>query len=188
MHIPDYMPVLQRGAHRHPSQGACVMEYVSLLAGEEWSDYPSCTTHHVARLAQFVNDRLTDDERNDVMIPMIPVIMRTAGLDMTAKIAALFRESDRLMVAAAKQNLNATWISPTVTFNEVGAEKPITTVSTGVTYSWSSLGESRRLTEALTSNLRAILDEYAKQIEDEEPTVTPEVVEAAVTLLVEARS
>ena len=41
--LPDGMPVLSRGRHRTPRRGACFMEFASLLAGERWSDHPSCT-------------------------------------------------------------------------------------------------------------------------------------------------
>ena len=32
--VPEGMPVLTAGGHRGPEHGACVMEYVSVLAGE----------------------------------------------------------------------------------------------------------------------------------------------------------
>jgi hypothetical protein len=41
--LPELVPVLSRGKHRSAGQGACFMELVSLLAGEQWSDHPACT-------------------------------------------------------------------------------------------------------------------------------------------------
>ncbi|HWU22742.1 MAG TPA: hypothetical protein VN088_14500 [Nocardioides sp.] len=41
--IPDGLPTLSRGSHLVDEGRACVMEYVSVLAGERWSDRPACT-------------------------------------------------------------------------------------------------------------------------------------------------
>jgi hypothetical protein len=53
---PSGMPLLSAGAHRRPTEGACVMEYVSVLAGARWSDHPRCTDPALAELARRVND------------------------------------------------------------------------------------------------------------------------------------
>lgn len=70
MNIPDSMPTLSADSHKPGSGKACVMEYVSLLAGEEWSDAPRCTHPLLASAAQSVNDKLRDDERH-VLVPLI---------------------------------------------------------------------------------------------------------------------
>ena len=70
MSIPNALPTLSAGAHRPHEGKACVMEYVSLLAGEAWSDTPSCTYRPLARAAQVVNDRLSDDDRH-LLVPLI---------------------------------------------------------------------------------------------------------------------
>jgi hypothetical protein len=44
---PALVPVLSAGRHRTPRTGACFMEFASYLAGERWSDHPTCT--HPAR-------------------------------------------------------------------------------------------------------------------------------------------
>src|SRR5690349_23921158 len=54
--VPPVMPVLGRGKHRTPREGACLMEYVSVLAGSDFTDRPRCTAPAVARLARCVND------------------------------------------------------------------------------------------------------------------------------------
>ena len=76
--MTDYMPVLSSGFHDDPSQGACVMEYVSLLAGEPWSDTPACTHPVLARAAQVVNDNLTDADRH-LLVPLIGRLFGTTG-------------------------------------------------------------------------------------------------------------
>jgi len=61
--VPAGLPVLSRGRHRDPEQGSCLMEYVSVLAGERFSDRPRCTHPALARLAQQVNDTVADTAR-----------------------------------------------------------------------------------------------------------------------------
>ena len=68
--IPNSLPTLSAGPHEPGSGKACVMEYVSLLAGESWSDTPQCTYHPLARAAQIVNDYLDDSHRN-LLVPLI---------------------------------------------------------------------------------------------------------------------
>ncbi|MDQ2758707.1 MAG: hypothetical protein M3Y71_19475, partial [Actinomycetota bacterium] len=46
------------------------MEYVSLLAGEEWSDRPDCTHPLLAHEARTVNDELTDRDRH-LLVPLV---------------------------------------------------------------------------------------------------------------------
>lgn len=50
------LPVLSCGKHSDPRDGACLMEYVSVLAGEKFSDHPRCTGRLLAHLARMVND------------------------------------------------------------------------------------------------------------------------------------
>ncbi|WP_203568826.1 hypothetical protein [Aestuariimicrobium ganziense] len=77
--IPDGLPVLSRGSHRDPRHGACFMEMASYLAGERWSDHPSCTHPGVAALARMVNDEL-DDEHRQHITALIPDVV---GLNPT---------------------------------------------------------------------------------------------------------
>ncbi len=80
--VPDGVPVLSRGRHRSPRQGACFMEFASFLAGERWSDHPSCTHPLLAQLAQHVNDSLSDRERQQ-LVPLIPWVVGRRGDDRT---------------------------------------------------------------------------------------------------------
>jgi hypothetical protein len=63
MHVPAALPVLTRGKHRKPRNGACLMEYVSVLAGESFSDRPDCTDRTLAAVARAVNDYSDDAMR-----------------------------------------------------------------------------------------------------------------------------
>jgi hypothetical protein len=80
--VPDGVPVLSRGRHRSPRRGACFMEFVSFLAGERWSDHPSCTHPLLAQLARQVNDSLSDGDRQQ-LVPLIPSVVGRRGDDRT---------------------------------------------------------------------------------------------------------
>lgn len=60
--VPETLPILSRGKHLNPRDGACVMELVSVLAGERWSDHPRCTHPALAELARLVNDALPEGD------------------------------------------------------------------------------------------------------------------------------
>lgn len=57
------LPHLEVGKHTGPEQGACLMEYVSVLAGQRFTDRPACTPGGVAVVARRVNDAVTDRAR-----------------------------------------------------------------------------------------------------------------------------
>lgn len=76
--VPPGLPALSRGSHRHPTQGSCLMEYVSVLAGEPFSDRPGCTHPVLAELARKVNDRIGDSVRSRLAL-LAPELIGTAG-------------------------------------------------------------------------------------------------------------
>ena len=80
--VPLGVPLLSRGRHRTPRKGACFMEFASYLAGERWSDHPSCTHPLLAQLARQVNDRIGDDERQRLS-PLIPLVVGRLGDEST---------------------------------------------------------------------------------------------------------
>jgi hypothetical protein len=73
--IPDGLPSLAGGAHIPEDGEACVMEYVSVIAGEDFNDLPECTDQRVAVAAWTLNDNLTDSDRH----MLIPFISRLAS-------------------------------------------------------------------------------------------------------------
>jgi hypothetical protein len=77
--VPEMIPVLSRGKHRRPEDGACFMEMVSVLGGNRWSDNPPGTHPLLAHLARLVND-FTSDARRPMLSPMVPSVI---GLDDT---------------------------------------------------------------------------------------------------------
>lgn len=80
--LPDGIPVLSRGRHRTPRRGACFMEFASLLAGERWSDHPSCTHPLLGELARQVNDHVSDAGRQQ-LTPLVSSVVDRHGDDRT---------------------------------------------------------------------------------------------------------
>lgn len=74
--VPAGLPILSGGGHDQPSEGACFMEYVGLLAGEKWGDNPECVADALVTTMQGLNDTLTDQNRQY----LAPLLTRTIGL------------------------------------------------------------------------------------------------------------
>ncbi len=74
--MPASLPVLRRGRHRRPEQGACFMEYTSLLAGEVFGDRPGCVDAGLAAVLRGANDDLPDAQRRR----LLPLLGRSIGL------------------------------------------------------------------------------------------------------------
>ncbi|THI97932.1 hypothetical protein E7Z54_14200 [Nocardioides sp.] len=92
------MPVLSRGRHRWPRRGACFMEFASLLAGERWSDHPSCTHPLLGQLARQVNDCTSDAGRHQ-LVPLIPSVVGLRGDDRTSLTVAVAVAASALLDA-----------------------------------------------------------------------------------------
>ena len=103
--IPNLVPVLSRGKHRRPRQGACFMEMASYLAGERWSDRPRCTHPLLAGLARMVNDHTTDDGRSR-LVPLVPSVIGQVSADprVDARIGWRCATVALPVVAAERQN------------------------------------------------------------------------------------
>jgi hypothetical protein len=103
------MPVLSRGKHRNPRRGACFMEMASFLAGERWSDHPSCTHPLLAHLARLVNDSVTDAARSR-LIPLIPSVVGLASDDLRVDATIALRSALAALpvAAASRQHVLAT--------------------------------------------------------------------------------
>lgn len=83
---------LSSGSHASIEQGACIMELVSWVAGEAWSDTPECACPVLCAFMQSWNDSLPDAERDALLRPLIP---RLVGTRATPEI-----EERRAMMAA----------------------------------------------------------------------------------------
>lgn len=89
INIPDGLPSLAHGGHFQTEGKACVMEYISVLAGEEFSDTPACTNRHLTLAAQELNDLLRDEDRH-LLVPFIGRLM--AAREDTPEIDRAFRD------------------------------------------------------------------------------------------------
>lgn len=98
--VPELLPTLSRGRHDNPSQGACLMEYVSVLAGQPFSDRPDCTDPLLATIARVVNDRTSDSARP-----------RLAGLAPDLAAARRLTPQQRAQVQARCAEM-AAWLHP----------------------------------------------------------------------------
>ncbi|AWB91785.1 hypothetical protein [Aeromicrobium chenweiae] len=116
-HVPDALPTLSAGSHDSSQGEACVMEYVSLLAGEEWSDRPECTHELLAHEARTVNDLLRDSDRPR-LVPLIgrlfgttedsPELRARLRITQARQVVALLEPSARPRVLAAIQDAELT--------------------------------------------------------------------------------
>jgi hypothetical protein len=103
--VPDGVPVLSRGRHRNPRRGACFMEMASFLAGERWSDHPSCTHPVLATLARCVNDMLDDTNRQRISL-MIPEVVGLHPQDDRVAAALVLSTARAALPVAAEERQN----------------------------------------------------------------------------------
>jgi hypothetical protein len=105
---PELVPVLSRGRHRSPRQGACLMELVSYLAGERWGAHPACTHPLLAALARDVNDH-TGDAGLARLAMLAPSLIGLTGddLHLDARIALACARTALPVVAASRQQVMA---------------------------------------------------------------------------------
>ena len=105
---PELVPVLSRGRHRSPRQGACFMELASYLAGERWSAYPACTHPLLAALARDVNDH-TGDAGLARIAELVPSVIGLTGddLHLDARIALVCARMALPVAAASRQQIMA---------------------------------------------------------------------------------
>jgi hypothetical protein len=95
--LPDGVPILDAGRHQRPEAGACLMEYVSVIAGEPWSDHPWCTQPLLAAVARCVNDRAGDSARTELAL-LAPDLAEATRRGPVTSAAVI----DAVIVAAAR--------------------------------------------------------------------------------------
>jgi hypothetical protein len=105
--LPDGVPVLSRGRHRTPRRGACFMEFASMLAGERWSDHPSCTHPLLGQLARQVNDHTSDGGRQELTLLVPSVVGRRGNEQAWLTVAVAVAAGAVLEVPEAKQRVLA---------------------------------------------------------------------------------
>jgi hypothetical protein len=63
-----------------PRRDRALMELVSYIAGERWSDHPACTHPVLAALARHVNDSMSDEARPRLAV-LVPSMIGLTGND-----------------------------------------------------------------------------------------------------------
>jgi hypothetical protein len=67
MRAPTHQTVkLGRGKHASPSEGACVMELASMLAGESFDDHPKSVCPVIGMVLRAYNDGVDDARRQEL--------------------------------------------------------------------------------------------------------------------------
>src|SRR6478736_7155108 len=67
----EKIPALSSGSHAAESGEMCVMEAVSWVAGEPWSDHPVCACPVISSFLRSWNDGLPNDDRSRLLKPLI---------------------------------------------------------------------------------------------------------------------
>jgi len=101
-----------RGRHSTATAGVCLMELVSVVAGEPFTDHPQCVHPALALAARVVNDQVGDTVRQS-LVPLLPQMMngprrdRRAGpvIALSCLDAALARGDDRHLRARQRRLL-----------------------------------------------------------------------------------
>jgi len=78
------------------------MEFASYLAGERWSDHPSCTDPVLASLARGVNDNLTDGRRDEIARD-IPRVIGLRGDDSVVGLVVALRAAIAALPVASME-------------------------------------------------------------------------------------
>lgn len=95
---PNSLPLLDQGKHESAEQGACLQEYVSVLAGESFSDRPSCVDDLLSEFGRRTNDGYDNPrQRTEELAPLIPRFIGTAVADRYERARMHLRFLDHVM-------------------------------------------------------------------------------------------
>lgn len=79
MNVPDYIPMLVRGASPSPEQGGCLVQIANWLADPSlWSYQPVHVHPRLAQIAITVNDQVNDETRH----MLAPLAARLTGTNI----------------------------------------------------------------------------------------------------------
>ena len=87
------VPFIRSGVGASPADGGCILQVVSWIHNEGWTDDPPCVHPVIRRLAIAANDKLPDGERQK-LLDLIPRMMGTASDDRVLSV--------RLAIVCAK--------------------------------------------------------------------------------------
>lgn len=72
---------LAKGAHNTPDNGMCLLEAAAYISGERHSDHPACVSPVIATFGRKWNDDLPDDDRQRLLMPLLPLLLDTASTE-----------------------------------------------------------------------------------------------------------
>lgn len=152
--LPAAMPVLSRGKHRRPRQGACFMEFASYLAGERWSDHPRCTHPLLASLARMVNDTISDEYRPQLahLVPSV-IGVDDDDLHLDALIVRQVAMTALPVAAAERQRVLAVAILGAERVLDELDGRPVGTVSERSAAALAQVPEAARWARSFTSDM-----------------------------------
>jgi hypothetical protein len=122
--LPDFMPVLSVGRHRTPRTGGCFMEFASYLAGEKWSDHPSCTHPTLALLARLINDCTAETERSK-LAELIPSVIGLTSDDPRMELRIALRAATMALPIASEVRQRALAVGITATQSQLAELGPL---------------------------------------------------------------
>lgn len=93
---------ISRGKHARPSDGACVMELASMLAGERFTDHPVSVCPVIGSFLRAYNDLVDDGRRQDLYASASLVVGSRAS-------AAVMRARADRLTAWALQRRKRHW-------------------------------------------------------------------------------
>lgn len=153
--VPELVPQLSRGKHRNPRKGACFMELASYLAGERWSDHPSCTHPLLATVARLVNDHTSDEGRAE-LAPLVPSVIGLTSDDPHVDVQITLRASSVALpvVAADRQRVLAVSVLAAEQMLTEVDERPAGTISDASRDALAGVPEAERWARSFTSDIR----------------------------------
>ncbi|WP_174776961.1 hypothetical protein [Cryobacterium algoritolerans] len=82
------------------------MEFASYLAGESWSDHPTCTHPLLASMARMVND-CTSDTARWRLVPLIPSVIGLHGDDHRVRLLIAVRAATSALSVTSAEHQHA---------------------------------------------------------------------------------
>jgi hypothetical protein len=102
------------------------MEFASYLAGERWSDHPTCTDPTLSTLARSVNDTVSDGRRNE-LVTDIPRVIGLRGDELRLGLVVALRAAVTALPVASMERQRALAvgiIATTDALAELGVNRP----------------------------------------------------------------
>jgi len=102
------------------------MEFASYLAGERWSDHPSCTDPTLSTLPRSVNATLSDGRRNELVVD-IPRVIGLRGDELRLGLVVALRAAVIALPVASMERQRALAVGVIATMDalaELGINRP----------------------------------------------------------------